>query len=125
MKLEVFKTIIESMEVQGAKSIEAAKVGVDLIEYEEGWILALTLALNAYYGKTGGDWIWWYLYERTASKPPLQAVDENNNPICYDITSLWKHVEELRVSENFEEYELPPNLLATESDMFKLLTGRS
>lgn len=124
MKLEVFKAIIRAIEVQGERGVEAAKLGIDLVEYEEGWMIALNLALNAYYGKTGGDWIGWYLYERTAGETPLQAFDEKNNPICYDVPSLWKHVEELRVSENFEEFDLPQKLTITDADIFRLLSGK-
>jgi hypothetical protein len=42
-----------------------------------------------------------------------QAWDENKNPICYDIPSLWKHVEELRVSVDFQEY-VPPRKMSQE-----------
>lgn len=124
MKLEVFEAIIKSIEDQGNRSVEAAKLGIDLLEYEEGWIIALSLTLNAYYGKLGGDWISWYLYERTSSGQPLVAVDESNNPICYDIPSLWKYVEELRVREDFEEYGLPEKLSLSDTDIFRLLTGK-
>lgn len=124
MKLEVFEAIIKSIEDQGNRSVEASKLGIDLLDYEEGWIIALSLTLNAYYGKLGGDWISWYLYERTSSDPPLAAIDENGNPICYDIPSLWKYVEELRVREDFEEYGLPEKLSLSDADIFRLLTGK-
>ena len=48
MKLEVFKAIIRAIEVQGERGVEAAKLGIDLVEYEEGWMIALNLALNDY-----------------------------------------------------------------------------
>jgi serine/threonine protein phosphatase PrpC len=53
-----------------------------------------------------------------------QAWDENKNPICYDIPSLWKHVEELRVSSDFQEYVprkkmSPEDIEATIKQFFK------
>lgn len=125
MKLEVFKTIIETIETQGNKSMEAVKLGIDLLDHDEGWLVAIALLMNSYYGKEGGDWVNWYLYERplVESDGP-SATDKDGNAICYDIPSLWKHVEEIRVSENFEEYELPKKTNLTDGDILRLLTGK-
>jgi hypothetical protein len=84
------------------------KAGIDLFEYEEGYIEALTLSLRAYYGATGEEWISWFIYERVGITGEVKrAWDKQNNAICFDIPSLWKHVEEIRVSIDFTEYELP------------------
>lgn len=124
MKLEVFTAIIEAIEKQSEISIEAAKLGIDLLDYEENWITALTLALGAYYGETGSDWIGWYVFERDNEESQDEADDSCDNKICYDIPSLWKHVEELRVSESFKELELPIQKELSEKDLFNLFSGK-
>jgi hypothetical protein len=123
MKLEVFTAIIEALEKQGSREIEAAKIGIDLLDYEEDWVLAVTLLLNAYYGKIGGDWIGWYLYERNLDESPALAVDADNQAICFDVPSLWNHVEKLRVSDEFVEFELPEKTTITEADVYKFFSG--
>ena len=120
MKLEVFTKIMESIQAQGEKCIKASELGIDLLDYEDHWIIATTLLFNAYYGSKGWDWIAWYLFERTAvSDKPLEAFD-GDKKICYDIPSLWKHVEELRVSVDFVEFDLPKTPKITDDDLFRL-----
>jgi hypothetical protein len=108
MKLEVFERIITQIQHQRDRSFAANKLGIDLISYEEDYSEIIHLLLSAYYGEEGRDWIDWYLYERDSLSGEVnQAWDKDGNPICYDIPSLWKQVEEIRVSESFKEYELP------------------
>jgi hypothetical protein len=108
MKLEVFEKIITAIKEQSEKSHKLYELGVDLIEFTEGYDKIWSLLLKTYYGKEGEDWITWFIFERDdRNEDPNQAWDENNNPICYDIPSLWKHVEEIRCSIDFVEYELP------------------
>jgi len=124
MKLTVFTEIIETIQRQIVKGETLNKLGVDVIDYEEGWIVALTIMISVYYGKEGGEWIGWYLYERPAEEPVLKAFDSENNEICFDIPSLWKHIEGLRVSTDFKEYDLPKKTSISESDIFRLLAGK-
>ena len=108
MKLEVFEEILKTIKEQSDKNHKLYELGVDLIEYTEPYDKIWSLLLKAYYGKIGEDWISWFLFDRDSiSGDPNQAWDESGAPICYDIPSLWKHVEELRCSIDFEEYELP------------------
>lgn len=125
MKLEVFEALIKTIEEQVDTSVELAKMGVDLLSYDDGWVLALSLAINAYYGQRGGEWIRWYLFEKSLYDPELKALDEKGKEICYDIPSLWKHVEELRVSDSFEEYSLPSDEKITERDLLSLFPKRT
>lgn len=107
MKLEVFEEIVKTIKEQSDQAHKLYELGVDVIKFSEGYDKSWSLLLKAYYGKIGEDWITWFIFDRNENGDPHQAWDENNNPICYDIPSLWKHVEELRCSEDFEEYELP------------------
>jgi len=107
MKLEVFERIITQIEKQHERSSAAYGLGIDLLDFEDEYCGIITHLLKAYYGEAGEDWISWYLYERDSlSGDKNQAWDKDKNPICYDIPSLWKHVEEIRCSDEFVEYEL-------------------
>jgi hypothetical protein len=109
MKLEVFERIMKVLQEQQQRSHEMCKFGVDLINYEDGWSEVISLLFRAYYGEEGADWIDWYMFERESlfGDKINQAHDGNGHSICYDIPSLWKCVEECRVSVDFEEYSLP------------------
>jgi len=123
MKLEVFEEIVKTIKEQSDLNHKLYELGVDLIEYSEPYDKIWSLLLKAYYGKIGEDWISWFIFERdSVSGEPNQAWDENDEPICYDIPSLWKHVEELRCSIDFEEYELPKPDNGTD-DLFQTMIG--
>lgn len=125
MKFEVFERIVTQIQNQQERSFAANKLGIDLITYEEEYSEVIHLLLSAYYGEVGRDWIDWYLYERDSLSGEInQAWDQDNNPICYDIPSLWKEVEELRVSEDFKEYELPKRMSEGGLIDFEKLIGK-
>jgi len=104
MKLESFEFLIDSLRTN-LDDVDRSfyKLGLDISNITDPYHQIITHLLRVYYGESGEDWISWYLYERK-DEDTHQAWDENNNPICYDIPSLWKHVEELRVSSDFQEY---------------------
>jgi hypothetical protein len=107
MKLEVFEKIVALIDNQQERSRAAYALGIDLMDFEETYSTIITHLLKAYYGEVGEDWISWYIYERDRNNgDPNQAWDKDGNPICYDVPSLWKHVEEIRCSDEFVEYEL-------------------
>ena len=71
-------------------------------------------------GEEGKDWIDWYLYERDSNSADInQAMDKDNNPICYDDKSLWEEVEQCRL-ENKTEYELPKKM--SDEERLEVLT---
>jgi hypothetical protein len=125
MKLAVFEKIINTMQANQQRSLDLCKLGVDLINHEEGYAEVISLLLKAYYGEAGADWIDWYMYERESfADDPNAATDADGNPICYDIPSLWKQVEECRVSVDFEEYSLPVPKEPMSEDDFRNLFGK-
>lgn len=122
MKLEVFEKIITQIKSQQEQSHKLYQLGIDLMEYEDAYAATITLLFRAYYGKDGEDWISWFIYERDdESDDPNQAWDKDNNPICYDIPSLWKCVEEIRCSTDFVEYSIETSKL----DIFNSIFGRT
>ena len=123
MKLEVFSLIITTIETQIKKSYRAFESGVDLAGYDEGWVNIISLFFNAYYGKEGTDWIDWYLYERVQPNGTvLKAQDSEGNAIS-DINSLWNHVEKIRVSTDFVEFELPKKTKLSKKDITTFFPG--
>jgi len=125
MKLEVFERIITQIQNQQERSFAANKLGIDLMTYEEEYSEVIHLLLSAYYGEVGRDWIDWYLYERDSLSGEInQAWDKDGAPICYDIPSLWKEVEEIRVSTDFKEYELPKRMSEGGLIDFEKLIGK-
>jgi hypothetical protein len=103
MKLESFEYLINSLKEASDRDNSIYKLGLDLSNISDDYQKIITHLLKVYYGEEGEDWISWFLYERREEES-FQAWDENKNPICYDVESLWKHIEEIRVSSSFEEY---------------------
>lgn len=103
MKLESFEHLIESLKESSERDRSFYKMGLDISNISDPYHQIITHLLRVYYGKEGEEWISWFMYERRDDEE-FQAWDEDENPICYDIESLWKHVEEIRVSSSFEEY---------------------
>lgn len=114
MKLEVFKELLSILHKQEEKIDAIYKGGIDLVNFYDDGQNAISILLNVYYGEEGKNWIDWYLYERdNHSGDLLQAIDKDNNPICYDEESLWKEVEQCRLDNNIE-YTLPIKLTMEE-----------
>ena len=107
MKLSVFEKLIELIKLTDEKVSIAYDLGIDLIEFHNDYGTISTMLLTEYYGQSGAEWIGWFIYEK-GNNPELTASDENGNPICYDIESLWKCVEELRHEPDFLGYDDKP-----------------
>jgi hypothetical protein len=127
MKLEVFEKVINQIKEQDEKISALYKMGVDLIEFSDSYSSLRSLLLRAYYGEEGEDWISWFLYERDSSvgADPNQAWDKDGTPICYDIPSLWKCIEEIRCSTDFVEYEIPKSKATADDLLNQILNGRT
>ena len=125
MKLEVFEKVINQIKEQDDKISTLYKMGVDLIEFSDSYSSLRSLLLRAYYGEDGEDWISWFLYERDSSvgADPNQAWDKDGTPICYDIPSLWKCVEETRCSTDFVEYDLPKSRATADDLLNRIVNG--
>lgn len=108
MNFEVFEELIVTLKKCEENSFAANQLGIDLIEYDTPFTHATWLAIRAHYGKSASEWIEWFLYERESLNGSInQAWDKDGNEICHTVESLWQVVEELRNSDDFEEYTLP------------------
>lgn len=120
MRLETFQHLIEKIQETQAKSNSIYSLGVDLSSLEDNYHHIITLMLRVYYGSEGEDWISWFLYEKSYDSS-LDARNEEGEEICYDVPSLWKHVEEIRVSSDFKEYTVPEPQEINIEDFFSKL----
>ncbi len=78
--------------------------------------MMLKSCIKSHYGEQGWDWVSWFIYESDWGEKDWKtlpvykrnsdgamelvidserhgATDENGNPICYDIKSLWEYIE--------------------------------
>lgn len=121
MTLKSFEYLIE--EIRSIHEIEDKfyKMGLDLQFISDPYSQIITHIIKIYYGPEGEDWFSWFLYERNENGKE-QAWDENGSPICYDIPSLWEHLEKIRKSEDFKEYS-PPSEEEKEEKIKKLFSN--
>ena len=96
MTLEKFSEIIDSLKKTDEDLNKLYKLKVDLTEFVEPYQLIVSKLLREIYGDEGYDWFSWFCYERDFGEKELGAWDENNNPICYDVESLWQYLESLK-----------------------------
>lgn len=93
MNFKEFKTLIETLEKTREKYSALYDLGIDTLTYDEDYQKAITILMGSVFNEEGKDWIDWYLYERIGFDGRiLEAWDENENPICYNIESLWETV---------------------------------
>jgi hypothetical protein len=121
MKLEHFEDILKEYR-QGHKMIsELYDIGFNLLDgkypLDEPLYNIFMMSLETHYTNDGIEWVSWFIFENEwgetdRSKLPVYrknesgvmeldlnynghaANDENGNPICYDIKSLWEYIEE-------------------------------
>ena len=97
MTLEKFTKLINDLKALQDKMTELYKVGVDIsdILLDPYWGVINDL-LRELYGEQGFGWIEWFCSENDFSRKGMQAWDENKNPICFDIPSLYEYLRGLK-----------------------------
>lgn len=96
MTLEKFTELINSLQTESDIISDLYKNKVDLIEFVDPYHSIITLLITEIYGEEGHDWFSWFCYENDFGKKKMEAWDENENPICYDVESLWRFLEEIK-----------------------------
>lgn len=93
MKYENFEFLINTLLKRRDDSFNLYKLGVDISNYEDDLYRVIDLLMERAFGSSNKEWIDWFVYERvTLNGEILEAWDENKNPICYDIKSLWEEI---------------------------------
>jgi len=129
MTYETFSKILESYRKFDKNTLKYHSLGIDLGNGKYEIITQVETifaeSIESHYGKEGVEWVGWFIWEsdwgnRDWSKYPSYkldengkyvavekpegeekygAHDENGNPICYSIESLWEYLETLKVKE--------------------------
>lgn len=95
MTYEKFEKLIDTLkEIEDSVNV-AYKININLLDFVDPYHKAINDLLEEVYGIEGSDWISWYCYEGEFGAKELEAFDADGNPICYDLKSLWEHVENL------------------------------
>jgi hypothetical protein len=97
MKLETLTKIIGTLKNQSEVTNQLYRLNVDLVEFADPYESVITILIKEIYGQEGYDWFSWFCYDcdfgSKYSKKNPGAWDKDNNPICYDIKSLWNCLE--------------------------------
>lgn len=96
MTYENFLKITLQLQKQGRVISDLYKHNVNLIEFVDPYHQLISILIEEIYGKEGYDWWSWFCYDNEYGQGGLQAWDENKNPICYSIESLYIYLESLR-----------------------------
>lgn len=96
MTLNGFSSIIDKLEQQSELISNLYSMNIDLTDFVSAYDEVISTMLKEEYGAEGLDWWNWYCYENRFGKGSLEAWDENNNKICYDVESLWKFMEDVK-----------------------------
>jgi hypothetical protein len=120
MNYEEFEKLIINTEKLHKEFSELYSMGFDFLEgkypLETYFDTIIDIALSSNFDEEGVDWINWYMFENDFGKKdwselirkstddePVKkddgygAHDENGKPICYDIKSLWEHVQQFKI----------------------------
>lgn len=114
MKLEHFEKILTEYRKSHTMIGELYDIGFDLMEgkykLDESIYNLFIASLETHYTEDGIDWVTWFIFENEWGENEwgglviddktfkhierkYPANDENGNPICYDIPSLWEYIE--------------------------------
>ena len=114
MKYEVFSKVLSCIKELDEKSQKAYEAGIDLLNFTEPYSQAIWHLFGAYYGKSGKDWIEWFIYEKDGRKG-ITAHNSRGEEICKTEKELWKIIEK----EKADDYTLRKPL--TEKEREKIL----
>jgi len=96
MKYEKFEKIINRLKMQDYIIDDLYSKKVDLIEFVNPYNFIIETFIEEIYGEEGYDWFIWFCYENDFGMGELTANDDEGNPICYDVKSLWEYIETLK-----------------------------
>jgi hypothetical protein len=111
MKYEVFSKVLRCIKELNTKSQKAYAVDIDLLNFTEPYSQAIWHLFGAYYGKSGKEWIEWFIYEKDGRKG-ITAHNSRGEEICKTEKELWKMIEK----EKTDDYDLTKPLTEKERE---------
>lgn len=129
MEYKQFKKIMKDYKKLDKQFSKLHKLGFDFYEgkypIQHHTDTIFTDFINTIYGEEGVDWVSWFIYESNwgkkdwseaptysknekgetvilheAGEKRYGAYDENGNPICYSLKSLWECLESLNKTKD-------------------------
>jgi hypothetical protein len=100
MKFETFQKIISLHQEEQEKIHGIYEHGIDLINFADQYHEIISILVTEIYGESGYDWFSWFCHESDYGKKGPEAWDENEDPICYDVKSLWEYLELNKIKLN-------------------------
>ena len=97
MTYENFLKVTLQLQKQDRVISDLYKHNVNLIEFVDPYHQVTSILIKEVYGEEGYGWWSWFCYENDFGQKGLEAWDENKNPICYSVESLWEYLEQLRL----------------------------
>ncbi len=98
MKLEDFQELVNELKFVTNRDDSLLSNGIDLLNFSDNYHKIITMLIKEVYGEDGNDWFGWFCYENDFGEKGIGAWDENKNPICYDVKSLWEFLESKKES---------------------------
>ena len=97
MSLKEFQELLEKYKSFSDKISELHDLGFNF--YEGKYPLMsdaesmFDIMIRLYYNEHGIGWINWFIYETNYGEKNMEGKDENGQPICYDVNSLYEYIE--------------------------------
>ena len=121
MTYEAFQQVILLLKKDSNKSNKLYKLGVDMFNINDELHQIITTLFRAHYSKDGEDMISWWLWEDTEKL--LYDLEGNQINDLTKIEDLWKYIEEIRKSSDFEEYTPEKPKKMSKKQLEKLFKG--
>ena len=99
MEFATFEKFVSALKEEDVRIGELYDRGMDLINFIDPYHEMIGILITEIYGESGYDWFTWFCHENNFGTKGLEAWDENKNPICYDVKSLWEFLEENKTNK--------------------------
>jgi len=93
MTYEQFLKVVLTLQKQSRVISNLYDNKVNVIDFVDPYHQIISILIEEIYGNEGLGWFDWYCYDNEFGEKGLAAYDENQNPICYSIESLWQYLE--------------------------------
>ena len=118
MTYERFLKVVLGLQKQDREISKAYKLKIDLLDFVDPYHTIISELIKEIYGEEGYEWFSWFCYESDygqkdwskhasykqtddgkivleyeAGEVRFGATDEEGNPICYDVESLYQYLE--------------------------------
>jgi hypothetical protein len=97
MLLDELENLLKKYKALSDKMSELHDIGFDFYEGKfplmSDMEFIFDLTILSHYTKQGAEWVNWFVYETNYGQKDMEAKDENGNPICYDVKSLYEYIE--------------------------------